>query len=274
MEEGSGDGSPEQAAVCYRLGSDRYPEIRCTWPEFSRAFQEHAATDIAAQPTVDDYVRLACLADLPGATRVLDRDYIEPLRRRLSKVCVRPEVTDAALQELREKLLLPPSPRLASYRPTGDFRVWLRVVAVRIAIDVARSAGVKEKRRDELHEHLEAMITLGPEQHLVKEEWRVLVRSSLQAAVKRLPEGERHALRMHTLAGASIDQIGLVLSVHRATAARWLLAAKDKLRVLLREELAARIGSPCSGAESLLDDMPSRLDVSLSRVFGTTGVFV
>lgn len=271
MREGAGDSSSEQAEACYRLGSERYPEIRCTWSEFSRAFEQHGSEDAGARPTADDYVRLTCLAGRPGAARVLDRDYIEPLRRRLAKVCLKPEVTDAALQELREKLLLPPTPRLASYRPTGDFRVWLRVVAVRIAIDVTRSAGVQGERRDELPEHLEA-ITLGPEQHVVKEEWRVLLRSSLQAAVKRLPAGERHALRMHTLAGASIDQIGEVLSVHRATAARWLLAAKDKLRVYLREELALRIGSEASGAELLLDEMPSRLDVSLSRVFGTTGV--
>jgi RNA polymerase sigma-70 factor (ECF subfamily) len=271
MRDSSGASASAQAEACYRLGTERYPEIRWAWPEFARAFDEHAANGAEAQPTADDYVRLACLADRPGATRVLDRDYIEPLRGRVSKVCLTPETTDAALQELRGKLLLPPTPRLASYRATGDFRVWLRVVAMRTAIDVAQGARGRGERRDELPEHLEA-ITLGPEAHFVKEEWRVILRSSLQVAVKRLPEGERHALRMHTLAGASIDQIGEVLSVHRATAARWLLAAKDKLRVYLREELALRIGSGGSAVELFLEEMPSRLDVSLSRIFGTTGV--
>lgn len=272
MRQSSGVGSGGQAEVCYRLGVEKYPEIRWSWPEFLHAFERRMAEADALAPAIaDDYVRLACLEERPGATRVLERDYIEPLRARVAQVCRTPEVTDAALQELRGKLLLPPTPKLSAYRSTGDFRAWLKVVAVRTAIDVARSLGVKEERQLELHDHLGA-ITLGPEDRIVKEEWRVLVRSALQAALKRLPDSERHALRMNTLAGASIDQIGEVLSVHRATAARWLLAAKDKLRVYLREELAQRVGAGSPELDHLLEELPSRLDVSLSSVFATTGV--
>ncbi len=266
--------SPETspAEVCYRLGAHKYPEIRWSWPEFSQAWQRMNEGELDAMPTEDDYVRLACLENCAGATQVLDREYIEPLRSSISRFCVTHDAMDATLQEVRRKLLLSPAPRLAAYRRSGNFRAWLKVVAVRTAIDVARSLGVKAQQHVQLHDHLEAL-TIGPEERYLKEEWRTVIRESLSAALKRLPQQQRFALRMNVVAGWNIDQIGRTLSVHRATAARWLVTAKEQLSKFMREEVANRLGPMSREVESVLLEMPSRLDVSLSELFATTGVF-
>jgi len=262
---------PSEAELCYRLGAARYPEIRWSWSEFWTAWHLRSEHEHCDAPTEDDFVRLACLENRPGATAVLEREYIEPLRSRIAHLCRTQEATDAAVQELRRKLLLPPTPRLAMYRSSGSFRAWLKVTALRIALDLARASGVNARRQVELHDHLEAL-TMGPEDHYFKEEWREAAQAALRAAVKRLPDRERFALRMHVMAGWNIDQIGRTLSVHRATVARWLVATKDELQSLFREELAERLGPTSQAVELFLEEMPSRLDLSLTQVFATTGV--
>jgi RNA polymerase sigma-70 factor, ECF subfamily len=257
------------AEHCYELGMATFPEIRWERDAFARAFA--AASEMGGLPaTADEFVRLSCLADRPGALAVLERVYIAALRPSIARVCASDEATDAVMQDVRTKLLLPPSRKLASYRPTGSFRAWLRVLAVRTALDDARRRGVAQ-REVELGDRLESYAT-GPEEHLLTEEMRMVIRDALRAAVKQLPEEQRQALKMHVVAGWNIGQIGRVLHVHRATVARWLVASKERLGELLRSELAERMRSSRHDADHVLESLPARLDLSLSRVIATTCV--
>jgi RNA polymerase sigma-70 factor (ECF subfamily) len=255
------------AEECYRLGTARFPGVSWAWPDFEQAWL--GQTD-ARPGSEDEYIRLACLHGVPGAPAALERHYIEPLRATIRRVCQSDDLTDTALQDLRAKLLLPPAPRLEAYKPTSSLRAWLTVVATRTALDLVRKVAVQGRREAELEERLEA---LGdqPDERFLDAEQRAVLRSALRAAVKRLPDDQRFALRMHVTADWNIDQIGRVLSVHRATVARWLLSAKAALRMFLHEELGRH--APLSGERSgPLSELPSRLDLSLSRVFATTGV--
>lgn len=263
---------PSTAAErCYREGSRILPEIRWSEIEFVSAWSRHAAGGYGAERAEDDYVRLACLEERPGAAEALERAYLRPLAPRIALICRTEEATEAALQRLREKLLLPPAARLASFRATGSFRAWLKVLAVRTALDVARKLGVEAAREVELDERIEALVA-GPEELYLGAELRQAFRDSLRAAVLRLPERERYTLRMHLVAGWNITQIGRVFSVHKATAARWLVSAKEQLRDALKAELGERLGTTALGDSRLLEELPSRLDLSLSSVFLTTGV--
>jgi RNA polymerase sigma-70 factor (ECF subfamily) len=257
---------------CYELGTSRYPEIRWDFPDFARVWSERIPPGESFAASEDEFVRLACLEDRPNAIAVFERDYIAALRASVQRVCTTEEATDAALQEVRTKLLLPPSPRLASYRPSGSFRAWLKVLAVRTALDVARKLGARAQREVELEERLQEFAT-GPEEQLMNEELRNILRVALRAAVKKLPEEQQQALKLHLVSGWNIGQIGRVLSVHRATVARWLVTAKERLGDLLRQELAASLGASSREVSVVLENLPSRLDLSLSRMFATTGVY-
>jgi RNA polymerase sigma-70 factor (ECF subfamily) len=255
-----------EAEACYRLGISRFPEIAWEWADFARAA---AALDSELGASEDEFIRLACLADRPGAVATLEREYITPLRPAVRRICHTDDATDTALQELRNKLLLPPAPRLAQYRSTSSLRAWLVVVATRVALDVMRRIGREGQRESELEDELCSMAA-APHDQLVDAQQHTILRTALRAAIKRLPDEQRYALRMHVISGWNIAQIGRVLSVHRATVARWLVSAKDDLRVTLREELT-RLKAPLE-EDSPLTHLPSRLDLSLSRVFASTGV--
>jgi RNA polymerase sigma-70 factor, ECF subfamily len=266
-----GPDSPTDAERCFSVGSRLLPEIRWSEAEFKRAWDRYQGQGYGSEHVEDDYVRLACLEGQPGAAEALERVYLRPLTPRVAAICRTGEATDAAMQQLREKLLLPPTARLATFRAPGNFRAWLRVLSVRTALDVARKLGVEAAREVELDDRLEALVA-GPEELYLRAEQRQAFRDALRAAVRSLPERERYALRMHVVAGWNITQIGRVFSVHKATAARWLVSAKEQLRDSLRVSLAKRFAtSPLEGSR-LLDELPSRLDGSLSSVFLTTGV--
>lgn len=263
--------SPTCAERCFREGSRLLPEILWDEAEFRRAWERHQAQGYGDEHPEDDYVRLACIEGQPGGAQALERVYLRPLTHRVAPICRSEAATDLAMQQLREKLLLPPMARLATFRAPGNFRAWLCVLAVRTALDVARKLGAEAAREVELDESLEALVA-GPEEMYLRAEQRKAFRDALRAAVRSLPERERYALRMHLVAGWNITQIGRVFAVHKATAARWLVAAKEQLRDSLKVELSTRLGASQLEGSRLLDELPSRLDESLSSVFMTTRV--
>lgn len=66
--------------------------------------------------------------------------------RRVRAAGVDPE--DLA-QEFSRKVLGPPSPRIAEFSGRGDLRVWVRIVATRLALDAARIKKNNERPEDE-----------------------------------------------------------------------------------------------------------------------------
>jgi len=259
------------AQRCFREGRERFPQIEWGESDFLLAWQQYEHLGFNTERVEDDFVRLACLQGCRGAAEVLNEAYLLPLTESINRICQSAELTDGVLQKLREKLLLPPTPRLLSYRAPGNFRAWLKVVATSLALDVARELGIKRRREVELDERLEALAA-GPEEHYIRAEFQEVFRASLRAAIKRLPERERQALRMHLVGGWNITQIGRVFSVNKSTAARWLVAAKDQLHQLLCADLGRRLGANSEPNSGVLEELPSRLDINLSSLFQTTGV--
>jgi len=256
---------------CFRHGAERFSQIAWDERDFLLAWEQYSHLGLSPDHLEDDYVRLACLRGRPGAAEVLNEAYLLPLTEGIQRVCQSPELTEGVLQQLREKLLLPPTPRLMAYRAPGNFRAWLKVVATSLALDVARELGIKRRREVELDEQLQALAA-GPEEEYLRAELQDTFRAALRAAVKALPERERQVLRMHLVAGWNITQIGRVFSVNRSTAARWLVAAKDQVHTLLCAELARRFGSHNAEDSPIIEELPSRLDINLCSLFQTTGV--
>jgi RNA polymerase sigma-70 factor (ECF subfamily) len=68
--------------------------------------------------------------------------------------------------------------------------------------------------------------------------------------------------------GLTIDDIGAIYRVHRATAARWLVGIRDKLVEQTRGRLAAKLGVDTEEAASIVRLVQSQLDVSVIRHLG------
>ena len=268
----------ELSAACYRAGCAAFPVV--AWS--SAAFAEACLARWAARPAneiavrlgagrgpAEEYLVAACLADRQGAIATLEREYIGKLAGRLRAVCGTPDAVDDALQALREKLLLPPEPRLASYENRGQLAAWLTVVAMRTALDVARRSQQGRARLAELDDDLVAR-AISPESQYSAHQFDVALQRALRDAVRRLPEKQRFAFKMHVVAGWNIDQIGLALSTHRATAARWLISAREQVERDVREALVAALGLSALEVDGAIASLQNRLDLRISQLFKST----
>ncbi len=204
----------------------------------------------------------------PEAIARLERDH----RGVLDAVCARyagPALAVADLRQiLREKLYVAPPgerPRLAEYSGQGKLASWLRITAVRLCLDLAR-------RKDRAREAPTADGELAmPDPRdlsleVIKAEYRAAVAEAMRDAAARLELADRHLLHQHFVAGLSIDELGVALGIHRATAARRVARAREAYLADVRGLLAARLGLARDELDGVIGMVLSRLDVSISRL--------
>jgi RNA polymerase sigma-70 factor (ECF subfamily) len=79
---------------------------------------------------------------------------------------------------------------------------------------------------------------------------------------------DRNVLRYHFAHGLTIDQIGALYHVHRATAARRVAKARDELLAGTRRRLMARLALNRADLDSVMRLIESSIHVSLRRVLG------
>jgi RNA polymerase sigma factor (sigma-70 family) len=106
------------------------------------------------------------------------------------------------------------------------FPCYLRVIAIRTAIDWGRSRGESERKRQCDLAEVEAILGVGPlaEDRLMERE--------LHAAVGRLPRQQRLAVRL-LLEGMTVREIALCLGISASGAGALLWRARESLRTLL-----------------------------------------
>lgn len=204
-----------------------------------------------------------------AAIAAIERDH----RGVLDAICWRfasPVQSAADLRQiLREKLYVAPPggrPKLAEYAGQGQLASWLRITAVRVFLDLA-------KRKDRARESPTADGELAmPDPgdlslEVIKAEYRAAVAQAMRDAAAGLEPADRHLLHQHYVAGLSIDQLAVALGIHRATAARRVVRAREALVERTRALLAARLGLASEELDEVIGMVLSRLDVSIPRLF-------
>ena len=86
------------------------------------------------------------------------------------------------------------------------------------------------------------------------------------AAIALLAPRDRLLLKYHYIDSLSIDRIGAIYDIHRATAARWVAAAREALAVQAQGLLSARLGVTASQLRSIARMVESQLDLSIQRL--------
>ena len=159
------------------------------------------------------------------------------------------------------------APRITEYRGTGDLRAWLRVTAMRAALKLIRKESRETPTDDAL---LEARAHQDdPELAYMKAAYRASFKTAFQEALDSLHARERTLLKQQIVDGLGVDELGALYQVHRATAARWVQSAREKLLLRTRRAfmLNARISS--DECESIMRMVRSQLDMSLHRRLGS-----
>jgi len=213
----------------------------------------------------DLYLACACLHGVPDALAALEREHFARIREFAASVDSSPEFVKELSQRLRAKLLVADGtepPRIASYSGRGSLGGWIRVAAVRLARDIARSerAHARRDENSDLDPH-----QIDPELGYLKRAYGRAVSDAVQSALAALASDARTLLKMHYVDGLTIEQVGVAFGKSRATSARMLAAARLALVADIRVRLIATVGVRPEEADSLLAFVRSRLDVSIGE---------
>ena len=208
----------------------------------------------------------ACAAGDGRALAAFDHRFATDLRR----VHARAETTkirlDDFVQALREKLFVSPQRRIEEYGGRAPLRSWVRVVATRTLLDLARPSYLTELHADENTFLQVPAPGDDPDVAFAKRLYGAAVLEAVQEAARDLSPQERNVLREHYARGLSIDQIGRLHRVHRATAARRVQRARELLVDKVRALLVARFKLSGRDLESVLRLLRSAMHITLERV--------
>jgi RNA polymerase sigma-70 factor, ECF subfamily len=194
----------------------------------------------------------------------LMQDVSQMLRRR----GITGTLLDDARQDLRAKLFAGAPPAIREYTGRGSLRSWVLVVAMRDAIKLAQ-----RNHREYPVDDDELASIVAPVGARVLESFRSTCRDQFRRAfatgVAALSPRERTVLRLALLHRSSIDDLAAIYGVHRATAARWIQAAKLALRTATHAALAEQLGTDEREVDSLVRLVESQLDVSSERLLAS-----
>ncbi len=155
------------------------------------------------------------------------------------------------------------APRITGYRGRGPLLAFVRVAAIRLALGLIRAgAGLEHESLDE--ELADAAI--DPELLVMKEIYREEFKQSFAAAMGKLAPRDLTLLRHQIVDGLSIDRIGVIYGIHRATAARQLADARKHLAETTQAELKARLKLEPSEVDSIIRLVLSQIDISVKRL--------
>lgn len=179
--------------------------------------------------------------------------------------------TPVFLQEVRQALgermmsASPSGPRkLELYRADVPLLAWLRVAAVRVAINLKE--GTRPSQEITPPDEAKLISQWNPELLVLENQHQVLFKSAFASALARLPAREQVLLKSYYVDGATMEELGGLYGKNKSTISRWLDSARDALFNLTRQELQQRSGARGDELESLLNVAYSQVSLNLSSL--------
>jgi RNA polymerase sigma-70 factor len=252
--------------AAFKRGQDEWPTINSLTFEAFRSFVESAKVDppTLEEFAVDLYLAAAAARGHDDAVRVFDGQLLSDLPRWLARLRLSGDLVEEVRQQLRAKLLVGPPPKLAQYRASGRLAAWVRMVAMRTALDMCEADPTMAGRLQTGDEPL--LDALDQEQQLVRSKYGGLVEEALRGAVRQLSKRDRNLLRFHYVSGMTFEAIARTYHVNRSTAVRWLAAIRDDLESAVRIRLWEELGVSPTELRSLWHAVRSDVEVSISRL--------
>jgi RNA polymerase sigma-70 factor (ECF subfamily) len=264
------------AAVEERL-NELWLASRASWPGVevsAAAFQSYIADRLPAPIEIaaidqlsasDLYLACACVLGAPGALASFERGFLVHVARFVARLDGSHAVAEEVRQTLRERLFVgsADSPaRLVGYQGRGPLLGWVRVAALRCALDLLRD---RDGRAEvELDDGLTDRMAGDIEDDLIKAQYRYEFEDSVAEALRKLPQRDRNLLRLHFCGKVSTHKLATMFGVDQSTVVRWLAAARTAVRDDARARLLERLQLTAAEVDSLAGLLVSRLDLSLA----------
>jgi RNA polymerase sigma-70 factor (ECF subfamily) len=210
----------------------------------------------------------ACARGVPAAIEAFHGRYRTVIARVLSRRRASADLAEDVVQIVLERLLVAApgqAPKIAEYKGRGSLKSWVSTAAATTLLMMRRATGRRSEQQEEPEFFAEIGRSLDPELLYMKERYKVEIEGAVTRALDGLGDRERALLRLHLGQHMSIDELGAMYKVNRATAARWLATARESLVASARDDLRARLGLSDSERESLAALVQSELHVSIAR---------
>ena len=215
--------------------------------------------------TLDLYLACACARGDLVALAAFERAFFGEIDSALARVGRKAPPADEVRQLVRHKLFVGEGrPKIAEYTGTGDLRKWFRVTVTRLVLNLVTRAIPETPFADDVLVHV-----LGgsenPELEYAKTIYREQFRAAFAQAIDTLGAEDRSLLRYAFAEGLTVDELGVIYGVHRATAARWVVRAQKALVDAMRDTLKARLRLSDADYASILALVRSGLELSIER---------
>lgn len=252
----------------YLAGRARWPTLELASADFAAHVAALEEDDPQALNGEDLYLACACTRGIAGAAEALD-ELLREVPAWVSHLDASRAFGDEVRQQLAEKLLVGKDgerPKIADYAGRGALAGWLRVAAVRTALNLRKKPD--EKRRHWDPETVIAGLATAqtPEHEVLRNEHAHAFAAALREAVAALSHEDRVLLRMYFAGGQSTHRIAAVLGVSHTTASRRLATAREAVFADTRRLLSERLKLGSSEFASLARAVMSHLDVSLTSL--------
>jgi len=214
----------------------------------------------------DLYLACACASGDARALAQFETHCMPEVARALKNAA--PENVDETKQVLRRRFFVSEDgdpPAIAEYLGRGDLKGWVRAAAARASWRVAR----KPKGQTDVESAVfRAVAAAGDDLELdyLKRRYQAEFAAALKDAFRALPVRDRNVIRLYYGKGLSIDAIGAMHDVHRATVARWVNRIAGELVEATRKQMMERLGANRGEVSSLVRMLESRIDMALRAV--------
>ncbi|HTV18044.1 MAG TPA: sigma-70 family RNA polymerase sigma factor [Polyangiaceae bacterium] len=222
-------------------GASAWPALHVTCEQFHSQIVRASGEGAAAPSHAEDfYFCVACTNADTLAHELLEAGYFPQLRQIVQGVVMDGAAVDDILQDLRMRLLAGASPKIATYQGRGALGSWLRKAALYAARDYCREK-TSERRRQRaisLQQELQPRDEPDAAPRAANQNEREC-EQAWSTAKRHMPVADLQLLEHRFGSEMSIDTLGPIYAVHRATIARRVQRALQRARRLARNALAA-----------------------------------
>ncbi len=237
--------------------------------ELARRLKEGASPERLAGARADHvYLAIACVDGNELAIVRFEAEFLDEVDACARRLRAQPDQADDVRGHLRRILFVSEPGRpaaLGEFSGRGDLRSYLRVIATRELVRVINRGRREVAITDESLLDRLAPIS-DPRVGQFREMYRADVDAAMRTSLIGLSDGSRALLRYSLLDGWSIDRIAALYGIHRATAARRIVAARTELGDAIRIELSRRLAIEIDEVDSVIRLVQSRIDASLERL--------
>lgn len=254
---------PDVVRDLWERGRARWRTLALPFELF--ALRAESAGDLADLHAEDLFLAVASAQGVEGAAEAFRAEHAAALKTFVQTVLK----SGAAAEELTNLLLVEllvgdaRDPRLATYTGRGPLRGWLRMIAVRRALNVQRDSA----RRAELDGRMLREAVGGSadaETAYLKQLYGPAFEQAFREALAQLDPSEATLLRLHLREGLPLGALAAMHGWSKPTASRRVAAAREALLARTRDILHGRLKLSESEFESVLRLVRSDLDLTLS----------